>query len=131
MSLLVDTCILVDVLRRRTPDQERTTTIFRNLVPDHGPVCISVITVSELLAGLRPREVADLRKLLDRTIRLPVDEPVAELGGSFLREFGPSHDVELGDALIAATSQLGGMPLWTHNRKHFPMPDLQLWGTRC
>lgn len=130
MSLVVDTCVIVDVLRSRTESQRRTAEVFGRLLPEHGPVAVSVITVSELRAGLRASEEKIVENLLACMRRLPVDEEVARLAGDYLRSYAASHGVELGDALVAATARAGGMSLWTHDRKHFPMGDVVLWEPR-
>ena len=127
MGLLVDTNILVDVLRLRNAEHERTASLFRALVPDRAPVCISVVTLAELLAGLRSSEAGAFRGLLRCMSLLPVDGEVAERAGGYLRQYGASHAVELGDALVAATASVQDLPLWTHNRKHFPLKDVTLW----
>jgi len=47
--------------------------------------------------------------------------------GDYLRQFHRSHSLELGDALIAATASIHLLRLWTRNRKHYPMKDIQLF----
>jgi predicted nucleic acid-binding protein len=46
----------------------------------------------------------------------------------WLRGYQPfvakSHSVELGDALIAACASSEGLKLWTLNKKHYPMKDI-------
>jgi predicted nucleic acid-binding protein len=41
-----------------------------------------------------------------------------------MRLYAKSHDLKLGDALIAATATKNQAQLWTRNRKHFPMPEV-------
>ena len=40
--------------------------------------------------------------------------------------YAKSHNVEIGDALIAASAAQSNAALWTRNRKHYPMPELTM-----
>ena len=57
-----------------------------------------------------------------------------EMSGSdevpHLRRYGKSHGVELGGALMAATTVAQGALLWTRNRKHYPMNGLEFYATQ-
>jgi predicted nucleic acid-binding protein len=50
-----------------------------------------------------------------------IDEKVALLAGQHKKKYAKSHDLDLGDALIAATATIAGEELATLNTKHFPM----------
>lgn len=52
---------------------------------------------------------------------LPVTEETARIAGEFRRQFGKSHCLALGDALVAATVALHAVRIGTLNIKHFPM----------
>jgi len=55
-----------------------------------------------------------------------LDEAIGRKAGDYLREFGRSNHLELGDALIAPSAFLSGSQLITRNRKHYPMTDIQV-----
>jgi predicted nucleic acid-binding protein len=63
------------------------------------------------------RVVAALFDGLDPVI---IDARTGELAGERLRRYRKSHGVELGDALIGASSQQYGERLATFNRRHYP-----------
>jgi predicted nucleic acid-binding protein len=52
---------------------------------------------------------------------IAVDLPVAVQAAEFLRDYKPSHGMDVVDAAIAATAQVCGIELATLNLKHFPM----------
>ena len=83
---------------------------------------MSVVSLTELYLGVRrQREERDLVEL-ERLVRpLPVDRDIATRAGVFVRLYGPSHSVEIPDALIAATAEHHGLRLATLNVRHFPM----------
>ena len=117
--MLLDTCILVDVVRGRDAAQ----TFLRDLA---APPAISVLTVTELLFGARgARETATLEALFAVSDVLPVDDEIARLGATYLKRFKASHGTDVVDALIAATATRHDRTLATLNLKHFPMfPNL-------
>jgi predicted nucleic acid-binding protein len=113
--LLIDTDVLIEYLRGRSEAAE----YLEGLTSD---LCISVISVSELFAGVRgDEEERSLKQLLLAFVALPVTEKTARLGGLYRRDYGASHGTGLADALIAATSEENGADLVTLNRRHFPM----------
>jgi len=122
-ALLVDTDILIEVLRGRDP----VLTTWRRLSETTDAVLYSAVTVAELWHGLRPGEEAAVSRLLDALIPVPVDAEVGRRAGEYLRRFRPSHGIELGDALIAASAAVHGCTLWTRNRKHYPMKDFRFF----
>jgi predicted nucleic acid-binding protein len=58
---------------------------------------------------------------------LPINAEIGRKAGEYLRQFRRSHNVALGDALIAATAAIHEVPLWTGNRKHYPMKEIRLF----
>ena len=53
-------------------------------------------------------------------------DDIGRRAGGYLRQFHRSHGLDIGDALIAATAAVHGCALWTCNRKHYPMKDIEL-----
>lgn len=90
-------------------------------------ILFSPVTAAELWAGARPSEYSKLEALFDALVCVPADAPVGRKAGEYLHRYGKSHSVELGDALIAASTVASGGQLWTLNRKHYPMPELTFY----
>lgn len=103
-AILVDTDVLVDVLRGRRR--------VRWTAADDP--AISVVTRAELFAG-RSARPDDLRAFLAPFLEHPVTAPVAEVAGTLRRTAG----IALADALIAATALATGRALMTRNDRHF------------
>jgi hypothetical protein len=87
----------------------------------------SPVTAAELWAGVLPREEKLLRDLFQALQCAPIDEAVGIRAGGYLRKYQRSHSVQMGDALIAASTVQNEAALWTRNRKHFPMKELEFF----
>jgi predicted nucleic acid-binding protein len=124
MSVLVDSDILIEVSRGRDPDL-----LSRWLELGRSDVAIlySPVSAAELWAGARPSEHALIRKLFNALACVPIDAEVGRQAGDYIRHYGKSHAVELGDALIAASAVINAATLWTRNRKHYPMKEVSFF----
>ena len=121
MNWLVDTNILIDHLR----GVSKATTFLRQ-AGNAGTLWVSVITVAEVYAGQRTRQVKQAAKVnrLFNLFRIAyLDGVVAKLGGEIVRDCG----TVLPDALIAATAVRKGLVLATRNTPHFEnVPELDV-----
>jgi predicted nucleic acid-binding protein len=118
--LLLDTDVVVDYLR----DREEAATYLESHAES---LLVSAMTVAELYAGVREgAERSRLVKFLAAMEIIPVDAAIAQKGGLYRRDYGPSHGVGLADALIAATATIHQARLVTLNARHFPMLEVEV-----
>jgi predicted nucleic acid-binding protein len=122
-GILVDSDILIEVLRGRKAEIVRTWT---RVVNAEQPLFFSPVSLAEIRHGMRAHEGESVERVLSALICIPIDEEIGSRAGDYLRAFHGSHAVELGDALIAGTASVHDFELWTRNRKHFPMKDVVL-----
>ncbi len=122
-TVLLDTDILIEVLRQR---DETLLEEWRRLGRDAELVLYTPVTAAELWHGLRPGEEAAVSKILETLTCIPLDAEIGRRAGGYLRQFHRSHGLDIGDALIAAAAAVHGCALWTRNRKHYPMKDIEL-----
>lgn len=116
--IVVDTSILVDHLRGVTDARDA----MRTAVKGKDTLTVSVLTKVELLAGMRTRERASVRQLLERMTWAGVTDEIAEEAGALARRYRRSHPgVGVVDFVIAATTRSLDANLWTRNVRHFPM----------
>lgn len=115
MADLLDTSILVDLLRQ---DERAERAIFARA--ERPYVCH--VSAMELLAGARSqREERRIDAVLASFRIADIDEAIFRLAGSHMRHYRASHNIDVPDALIAATAEHHGLELATLNVKHFPM----------
>ena len=120
LRLLLDTDVLIDYFRGRIE-------ALAFLRARAELILISVITVAELYGGVREEEERRaVEQFLAAMEIIPVDAAIAQKGGLYRRDYGPSHAVGLADALIAATAELHQARLVTLNVRHFPMVEVEV-----
>jgi predicted nucleic acid-binding protein len=117
--ILVDSDVLIAHLRG--------VTTARDWLVDartHGPLAISVISIAEIIGGMRSTERREVWRLLAAFRVEPATEIIGRRAGAMMRRYRPSHNkIGLGDYLIAATVDVKGLQLATLNVRHFPMFD--------
>ena len=115
MSVVLDTTVLVDILRG-----DRAALAF--LMGLERPPSCSEVSRVEIVRGLRSRERPAADRLFDELEWWPVDEVVARTAGELGRTIRASHrNVGPVDLIVAATAKLLERPLATSNVKHYPM----------
>jgi predicted nucleic acid-binding protein len=122
-TLLVDSDVLIEVLRQRNP---AITARWEAVAASETVLLYSPVTLAEVWTGVRPGEQELVEAAFQEMTCIPVDPEIGRRAGDYLRTYHASHGLALGDALIAATAAVHRTPLWTRNKKHYPMRDLRL-----
>jgi predicted nucleic acid-binding protein len=121
-SYLLDTNVLILALRR-----DLNVLDWLDDARSAHYLYTSVISKTEVLAGMHPREEQITRELLGSLISLPVTVSIADRAGRTIYEHArQGSQVSFPDALIAATALEHDLTLATTNVKHFPMLGQQV-----
>lgn len=121
---LLDTNIVIDVLRNRAGRQELLTALLER----GSLLACSPITIAEIYAGLRSKEETTTEKLLSSFELLPLTSAVCRTAGLFRRDFLKiGKTLSLLDCLIAATAQHYDCILITENIRDFPMKEVSIY----
>ncbi len=91
------------------------------------PTYCTPISIAEVHAGIRPGEEAVTRAFFEARGEVVLDSDTGRRAGAYLARYARSHGVEIADALIAAAATTSDLSLWTLNRKHYPMDDIQFY----
>jgi predicted nucleic acid-binding protein len=121
MTILVDSDILIEVSRGQ---DSSIVSRWIELSTSDALILFSPISAAELWARARPAEYENLEALFEALLCVPVDAAVGRRAGDYLRRYRKTHNIEFGDALIAASAVASSATLWTRNRKHYPMKEL-------
>lgn len=124
MNLLLDTTILIDVLRHRSGRRE----LLTEIVHEGHTLATTAINLTEIYAGMRPTEEAGTKMFLDSLECYPVTAAIARRAGRLKWEWSQKgRTLALDDMLIAAAALEHGLALMTDNRMDFPMDELDLY----
>jgi len=116
-SYLLDTNVLILALRR-----DLNVLDWLDVARSAHYLHASVISRTEVFAGMHPREEQITEELLASLISLPVTVSIADRAGRMIYKHArKGFQVSFPDALIAATALEHGLTLVTTNIKHFPM----------
>jgi predicted nucleic acid-binding protein len=122
LRLLLDTTVLIDVLRGR-PAAARV----RALRDAATPPWICAINVEEVVRGMLQEEEAVVLRFLKGLRLAPVGRSEGELAGRWRRDHARRGlTLSQADCLIAAAAVGVGARLATGNPKHFPMSELDV-----
>jgi predicted nucleic acid-binding protein len=116
-AFLLDTTVLIDVLRGRPGTLER----LRSLRRSHDDVYVSAINVEELVRGLKPAEEQAATHLIAGLRIAPLRRREGWNAGEWRRALAATgRTVAQADALIAAAAHSLPATIATGNLKHFP-----------
>lgn len=121
---LLDTTVFIDYLRGK-PEAKH---FILNTLNGNKDTVISVITISELWAGVKNEEDEKRHKVILSNIKkIPVDINIAYLAGKIQHKFIINHDlsVSIADCIIAATAEYLHADIVTRNIKHFQKISMQ------
>lgn len=124
MRLLLDTSVLIDVLRLR--NQRRA--LLAELVRAGHILSTTTLNIAELYAGMRMDEVAATEALLSGLESYELSGSAARLAGKLKGTWArKGRTLALADAIVAAIAIERECALLTDNRKDFPMPEVQIY----
>ena len=123
-TFLLDTSVIIDALNDK---QGRRSLLMDFLNQGHLLGCCSV-NVSEVYAGLRPKEERATEEFLRSLQYFDVTWPIARLAGLLKRNYArKGKTLTISDATIAAVAIHHQLTLLTDNVRDFPMKELAIY----
>ena len=123
-TFLLDTSVIIDALNNK---RNRHALLLQLLNEGHALGCCP-INITEVYAGMRPKEESATGNFLQSLQLYPISWPVAKLAGELKRSYNrKGRTLNLGDVIIAATALHNALTLLTDNVKDFPMRELSLY----
>jgi predicted nucleic acid-binding protein len=121
---LLDTSVIIDVLNQKRGRWQ----LLASLVEAGDTLACSVVTLTEIYAGVRPKEVAFTERFLEGLEHYDVDSHLARYAGLLKNEWSQKgRTLGVVDLIIAATALAHHLLLMTDNRKDFPMGQLTFY----
>ena len=122
--LVLDTDIVIDLLKKKPALVAR----YLELGEAKTSFLLSPIVVAEVYAGAFAREYKDIEAFFNMCVQVDLDTETGRSAGRYANRYCKAFKgVSLEDFLLAATAQAHRCPLWTGNRKHYPMDDIELF----
>lgn len=123
-TYLLDTSVIIDVLNgKRNRDQ-----LLKGLLSQGDMLACCAVNVSEVYAGMRPKEETNTEAFLQSLDYYEINWEVAKRAGLLKREYSKKgQTLSLTDTTIAAVALEYNLTLITDNVKHYPMPELKLY----
>jgi predicted nucleic acid-binding protein len=121
---LLDTSVIIDVLNQKRGRWQ----LLGSLVEAGDTLACSVVTLTEIYAGVRPEEVVFTERFLEGLEHYDLDSHLARLAGLLKNEWSKKgRTLGVVDLIIAATALAHNLVLMTDNRKDFPMRELSFY----
>jgi predicted nucleic acid-binding protein len=121
---LLDTSVIIDALNRKRGRWQ----LLASLVEAGDTLACSVMTLTEIYAGIRPKELAFTERFLDGLEHYELDPRLARYAGLLKNEWAKKgRTLGLADLIIAATALVHNLVLMTDHRRDFPMTQLVLY----
>jgi predicted nucleic acid-binding protein len=122
--LVVDTDIVIDLLKK----QPSVVAHFLALLESKTSFLISPVVIAEVYAGAYPKEYKDIEAFFDLCQRTDMTSEVGRSAGLYANQYRKAYQgISLEDFLLAASAKAHRCPLWTGNRKHYPMDDIEIF----
>ena len=122
-EILLDSDIIISWLRGYEP----ISSVVIRLLDGGESLIWTPVSVAEIFAGVRKSEEERVERLFLILDPLALSGEIGRKAGLYLSGYAKSHRLELGDALIAASAAVNRLPLWTLNRRHYPMKDIRFF----
>jgi predicted nucleic acid-binding protein len=109
--IILDTDIFIEILKGNLP-------ISR--LPDNQTIALSAVTAMELLYGaFNKQEMNKIKKSLSFFDLIHMDQDISVRSVSLIERYAKSHNLNIPDAIIAATAIDRSVPLYSRNIKDF------------
>lgn len=122
--VVIDTDIVIHLLKKQPEIVAR----FLALLEAKTAFLISPIVVAEVYAGAFAQERNEIEAFFSLCERVSLDAETGRTAGLYAAQYRKAFQgISLEDYLLAATARGHRCPLWTGNRKHYPMGDVELF----
>jgi predicted nucleic acid-binding protein len=123
-KIVLDTDIVIWLLR----NNQLYTHTFIEAQRKGDLFLLSPIVSAEIYAGAFQKEYKTIEQLFSFFEPLVLDNNTGKMAGEYANTYRKSHHtISLEGYLLAATAKKEKAMLWTGNRKHYPMSDIEFY----
>jgi len=122
-TYLLDTSVIIDALNNKRGRRD----LLLDLLKQGNLLACCPINVTEVYAGVRPKEETATEEFLKSLEYYHITWPVARMAGLLKRDYArKGTTLTSADTTIAAVAMINDLTLLTDNVKDFPMKELAL-----
>jgi predicted nucleic acid-binding protein len=122
--LLLDTDIVIQLLKKHGDLLE----CFIHLHEQGVEFYLSPIVIAEIYTGAFKKEHPEIEAFFNLCTRWTLDAKTGKQAGLLAAQYRKAYQgISLEDYLLAATAEQLACPLWTRNKKHYPMSEVVLF----
>jgi predicted nucleic acid-binding protein len=123
-TYLLDTSVIIDALNNKRGRRD----LLLDLLKQGNLLACCPINVTEVYAGVRPKEETATEEFLKSLEYYHITWPVARMAGLLKRDYArKGTTLTSADTTIAAVAMINDLTLLTDNVKDFPMKELALY----
>jgi predicted nucleic acid-binding protein len=123
-TYILDTSVIIDALNNKRQRRE----LLLDLLKQGNLLACCSVNVTEVYAGMRPKEEAATEEFLKSLEYYHITWPVARMAGLLKRDYAKKGtSLTTADTTIAAIAMVNDLTLLTDNIKDFPMKELVLY----
>jgi predicted nucleic acid-binding protein len=122
-NVLLDTDIVIFLLKKEQSFVQR----FLNLVKQGYEFYYNPVVSAEIYAGAFEKEIPQIESFFIKLQCIEICKFTGIQAGNYANVYKKAYNkISLEDYLIAANAKVNSMKLWTNNKKHYPMEDIEL-----
>ena len=122
-KVICDTDVMIDYLNNNSERHFNTKDLIENFIGTEN-VVLSAVTKIELIFGVTNKK--DMERINKSVLRYTIafiNNEISQVAIRLLQDYKLSHGLAMPDALIAATSLVTQIPLFTYNLKDYKFID--------
>lgn len=118
-KIICDTDVMIDYFDKTNPRHSRTASILENdILLDN--IVLSAVTKMELLLGATNKnDLNRISKEINRFNIALINDEISLKAILLVQKYSLSHGLRLPDSLVAATSIISGLDLFSYNTKDY------------
>lgn len=122
-NILLDTNIVIFLLKKEQVFVEK----FLTLAKKGYQFYYNPIVSAEIYAGAFEKEITQIETFFSKLHFIEICKFTGIQGGKYASCYKKVYNkISLEDYLNAANAKVNSMKLWTNNKKHYPMEDIDL-----
>jgi len=121
-KILLDTDVIINILKKDKKYIDKFLKLSDSYIFYYNP-----IVLAEIYAGAFKKEISNIEQFFNRLENINICRYTGILAGKYANQYKKVYNnISLEDYLIAANGKINSCIIWTNNKKHYPMDDIEL-----